>query len=540
MKLKVILSILITAIVLTFSACSSDFLQYTAYGTPTSDQFWKTSSDLQSAVDGLYFWTGMEPTTGRGFMWYENASDNMITGRDKAGAAILKNFTETGNTDRDVTGEWPNFYQLIHRCNDVLLNAPKMNVPAAQKTEAMGEGYFFRGFAYLWLAPWYGDIVSGGIPIMLPTTPVDSIDMPRPSSVLKNYAMIISDFQKAAAMVPYLQDRAVTDYGRPHKTACWGFIARAALYAAQYDPTYFTICSNYCDSIINSNRNSLVAKYSDFFTPAQNYGPEYLWNFPSNQLEGSELPGVMFENGGWGKYNTWGYYQPTLELYNEFEQGDSRRSATIAMPGDVLSFIGTNNIVYAVNPLSVSSPSIMACSKYLAPFAGADCVGKSVNTNGDFPTTTLCPPVLRYADILLMKAEAMIWTGQNGDTWLNQVRNRAGLASKTGATKADLKHERRCEFAFEPGPWRYLDVVRWGDASTLLSAPLHGLMRRADGVTIANWKVASPGTYSGYKLNPDSVNVVWAARTYNSYNDVFAIPYGVMQLSKTLVQNHGY
>jgi hypothetical protein len=538
MKKYIIFSAILTTVIFILSACSNDFLTYQSYGSPANDQFWKTQTDLQSAVDGLYFWTGEEEIDGDGFFWYENASDNMITGRVEANPQTMKNFQDNGTASLGYLDEeyiW--MYQLINRSNNILLYAPPMNVSRAVKNEALGESYFFRGFAYLWLAPWYADNTSGGLPIMLPTTPLDSVDMARPASVLTNYDMIIADFKKAAALVSYFQDLPVTQYGRPHKTACWGFIARAALLAAQYNVNsaqYYKICSDYCDSIINSNRHSLVPNYADFFTPAQNYGPEYLWNLPSSQFGGCQTPGIIFENAGWGLYNNWGYFQPTLELYNEYETGDTRRSATIAYPGDVLSYIGTNNITYAVNPVNVSSPSLMACRKYLAPYAGADCVGKTVNTNGNDPTTTLDPPVLRYADILLMKAEAMIWTNQNGDQWLNQVRNRAGLASKSNATKADLKHERRCELAYEWGAFRFTDLVRWGDAATNCTIPLHGLMRRTDGVSIANWKKADGS------INTDSASVVWPARIYNSYNDVFAIPYSVTSVSKNLKQNKGY
>jgi hypothetical protein len=536
---------------ISITSCN-DFLEYTQYGSLSTDQFWKTESDLKSAVDGLYFWGSYEGVTGRGFMWYDNASDNMITGRDKSGAAILKNFTETGNTDRDVVDNWPKMCQLIRRANNILLYAPSMNVDSSVKNEALGEAYFFRAFAYLWLAPWYGDDVSGGIPIYVATTPVDSLDMPRPSSVMKNYTMIINDLKKAADLLPYFENMSSSNYGRPHVTACWGLIARAALYAAQFDASYYQVVSDYCDKIISHGKNNLygylgtgkispLSAYSGLFTPEQNWGVEYLWSLPSSLTSGSEFPGVLFQNGGWGLFNTWGYFQPTLELYNEYEQGDNRRDVTIVYPGNTISFVGTQNIVYAVNPAGVSSPSYLAAGKYLAPFAGSDCVGKTVSTNGDYPTTTLNPPVLRYADVLLMKAEAMIklsGTG-TGDQWINIVRNRAGLNSITGATMADLQHERRCELAFEFGPFRYLDLVRWGLAGSLCQPALHGLYRYSNN-KFADWRVKSNSSKSGYSINADSAKIVWPARTWSSRNKIFAIPTSVISSSKVLTQNNGF
>ncbi|MFS2022006.1 RagB/SusD family nutrient uptake outer membrane protein, partial [Massilia sp. CT11-108] len=75
--------------------------------------------------------------------------------------------------------------------------------------------------------------------------------------------------------------------------------------------------------------------------------------------------------------------------------------------------------------------------------------GIHVSPNGDEPSTDLNVPLLRYAEILLIKAEAQIMQGKNGDAALNQVRVRAGLSPITNATMANLKHERRVELAGE-------------------------------------------------------------------------------------------
>jgi hypothetical protein len=523
MKRYIFISLIITIGFVIISSCTS-FLQYTPYSMSVGD-FWKTESDAVSAANGLYFFNMVGDPEGRGLEWYENASDNMVTGRPKAQAELLRDFLDNGSTDRDVNQVWPDMYQLIRRCNDILHYVPTMNISQSVKNNVLGQAYFFRGFAYLWIAPWYGDNNSGGIPIMTENTPVDSMDMPRPASVLSNYRMIMSDFSKAASLVPWFQDLTSDQYGRPHKTACWALAARAALYASQFDSKYLATCSTYCDSVIQTGRHQLLSNYADLWQDVNNYSSEYLWNWPSSALSGSELPGVTFENTGFGYYNTWGYYQPTLELYQSFQTGDKRLKATIIYPGDTVSFIG-HQIIYGVNPPSFSSTTGMTWRKYISPYAAADCIGKTVNSNGDYPTTTLCPPVIRYADVLLMKAEAIIWQGQNGDKWLNMVRNRAGLSSITNAAKVDLKRERRCELAFEPGPWRFLDLVRWGDAQTALQPQLHG-------VTVTHNVDGSISVTQGA--------VVSVARTFNpSVDDVWAIPIAAINASKVLVQNKGY
>ncbi len=124
-----------------------------------------------------------------------------------------------------------------------------------------------------------------------------------------------------------------------------------------------------------------------------------------------------------------------------------------------------------------------------------------------------------------MKAEALIWTGQNGDGPLNQVRVRAGLAPKTNATKADLKNERRCEFALEFGVFRHLDLVRWGDAQSVYAQPLHGYKVNLGGSGIESLEVIE----------------VWPARNFNpSIHHVFPIPAREIAKSTNLKQNLGY
>jgi tetratricopeptide (TPR) repeat protein len=520
-KIIIISTLLIT---LMFSSCEK-FLEYEPYGQPNQLSN-MTDEQAMQAVYSLFYWQYREGTMGRGFMWYENCSDNLITGRTQAEAQNIKNFVDNGSATRDVRDNWPQMYQTINYANQLIRSAPTASKLSEKvRNSVLGHAYFMRAFAYLWLAPWYGDNgPNGGIPIVTENTAIDEIDVPRPPSVLDNYNMIIEDLEKAEELLPYFDEIPQADWGLMHKTAAWSLMARAALYAAQYDNSYYQKVIDYTDRVINSGKHSLVPNYADVFTIEQNWSPEYIMSVTSTEIDGSKLPGVLFQNGGFGIYNTWGYYQPTLELYNAFEQGDTRRAATILAPGETVQFVG-NEIVWAVNPASVSSPSALTFRKYLAPFAPADAVGTTVNPNSDNGTTDLNVPLVRYSDVLLMKAEALIWTGQNGDGPLNQVRVRAGLAPKTNATKADLKNERRCEFALEFGVFRHLDLVRWGDAQAVYAQPLHGFKVNLGGNGIESLEVIE----------------VWPARNFNpTVHHVFPIPAREIAKSTNLKQNLGY
>jgi starch-binding outer membrane protein, SusD/RagB family len=521
MNMKKFIYFIATALVMLVASCD-DFLNYKMKGEPSTENFWNTESDANRAADGLYFWSTTEGIVGRGFMWYNNASDDMVTGRSKGYADNIKNFIADNGSD--ASKNWPIMYQLIKRCNDIIRFVPAMEISQEVKNKTLGQAYFFRAWAYLWLAPHYGDNgVNGGIPIITEATAVEEMDMPRPAKVSDNYVFCIADFEKAAELLPYFADWGAKQAGRPHKTAAWAYAAKAALYNAQYDNTYYDKCVTYCDKVISSGKHKLLDNYADVFKVVNNFSSEYVWSWTSTAAGGVELPGVMLDNKAWGYYNGWGYFMPTLELYKEFEAGDTRRKTTMLVPGDQITFLG-NTWTYGVDKAN-SSFSGMMFNKYMDPFVAADAIPKTVNPNGDYPTTSLSIPLIRYAEVLLWKAEALIWQDKNGDEPLNLVRKRAGLATISKATKADLKHERRCELGGEI-PSRHFDLVRWGDAKATYAQPLHGYKR----VTDAN------GAY----LRSDEVQI-WNSRTFNpAINHVWPIPYNEISTSRNLKQNNGY
>lgn len=515
----------------TISSCS-DFLEHDPYGLQGSVNFWKTEADVQSALNAFHEFTYEEGVTGRGFMWFENCSDNLVTGRSQSEAQQIKNFQMSASNGRDAKDTWPAMYQLIAKTNEVLRNVPGMDIPDAVKNNAIGQAHFYRAFAYLWIAPFYGDNgPNGGIPIVTENTPTAEIDQPRPASVLENYNMIMSDMEQAANLLPLFSQLADEDYGRPHKAACWGFAARAALYAAQFDKKYYDKVIEYCDKVINltgADKRGLYPDFTKLFTKENNFCEEYLFSLLGNATEGPKFHGMSFQKDGYGYYNTWGYFQPTWELYKAYEEGDTRRDATVLIPGRHIQFIG-HDIHFGVNPRDISSTSGMTFCKWMSIFAPADCLGKDVSFNGNNQSNKLGTVLLRYADVLLMKAEALIWTKGEGDAEakniLNQIRQRAGLPQNSTATKEQLKNERRCELAFEFQPSRHLDLVRWGDAQKVYAQPLHGIQTTTDGTKITSTKVIE----------------IWPARTFDPVkNQVFPIPAKEIANSKRLVQNKGY
>lgn len=537
------------------SCADSDFLNHEPYAEgDTNKDYYKDPNNLRFAVDALNRFTSEEGTSGRGYMWMENASDNLITGRSQAEAAQIKNFTMDANNGRDWSENWARMYQIISSANELIKAVDNLKVEGELRDYVLGNAYFYRGLSYLWLAPWHGDDgPNGGIPIITEKTPVAEMDAERPKSVLENYDMIIADMDVAASYLPLFSQQSEEEYGRPWKAAAWGLAARAALYASQFDPSYYTKVIEYCDKIIDLKGADARALYPDIntlFTSKNNFSSEYIFSFlgSATTAAGPKWHGMSFQNGGFGAFNTWGYFCPTAELYNAYEEGDKRRTATLAGPGDRVRFMDMDFILGEPTKVSTndkgekvaeidhkpSSPANILLTKWIKPYEKSDNAGKEFLLDGNFMSTTLGMVVLRYADILLMKAEALIWTKGEGNSeavaLLNQIRTRAGLSADSKGTKKELKQERRCELAFEFLSPRWLDLMRWGDYS-LAEQPLHGF-------DINHFAV----TYDAARHTGELRQIeVWPARHFNpEVNKVFPIPQSAIDASKHLKQNIGY
>ena len=539
---KILMNICLAVSVLSFSGCS-DFLDRESYGRDTS---WKTDEDVMKAVYALYYFVSpnwSEQICGRGHMWFECASDNILIGRDRPAVDEIREFRMSPSNDQDVQEVWGVMYQNVAKANNIIKLVPDLGITPSVKKLALGSAYFFRGFSMLWMVPYYGDDTNGGIPIILDTTPMDAMDSPRPDHVLKNYDQIIQDFRDAAEELPYFSELSADQYGLPHKAAAWAFAARAALYAAQYDQSYYDIVIEMCEKVMSltgADKRSLYIDPSDksksfanLWRKEQNHSSEYIFSLEGDVTNGARYHGVTFVNAGWGLYNTWGYYTPSKELWDAFEEGDQRREATILYPGNHVRFMGrditfggycTDGSITSYTTSHVSAGLIN--QKFISPWETGSY--SEVSNQRDKLWNTLNCCLMRYADVMLMKAEALIWTKGEGDAeaknLLDDIRERAGLPRDSRATKAQLQNERRCELAFEFQPSRHIDVVRWGLAEEYYSKPLHSVVSKmVDG-----------------RIETEEVEV-YPGRTFNpTYNKVFPIPQTAFNGTVNLTQNKGY
>ena len=336
----------------------------------------------------------------------------------------------------------------------------------------MGEAYFMRAFSHFMIAYRYGR-ADNGVPYVryeeLSNYESQVNDIPtQQKTVMDNYKYIIEDFQSAANLLPWFKDYSSDNYGRPTKDAAYGYMVKTYAYWAQHDASQWANIPTLVDKIENEGSRGLLDNFADVFTIANNWSKEYIWsvNSSGNNYAGSEFPGIMLENKGWGAYNGWGNFKPTLELFAEYNDQDVRRSATILKYGDQFTYFGTNRKYYS----SSDNECGFQFNKYMNPYSFGDLnasgVGENnshISTNGDRPTTDLNVPLMRFSELLLFKAEALIMQTKNSEAAdpLNRIANRAkeGI-TYTAPTMMDLMHERRCELAGEYTD-RLMDLKRW-------------------------------------------------------------------------------
>lgn len=522
--MKNILKKILLSSVVTFAmfSCSDEFTDLESEYGVTYDNFYKTEADAIKAVNAVYDYMDDEDMFARGFFWFIHASDDMVTGRSNATAERIRNFNVNGD-EGYLYWMYPQSYKVIRRCNDVLLNVPDIDFQDENlKNRILGEALFMRAFHYFWISHTYGDNgPNGGVPIV--TT--ENMNAPagsytRPASVIENYQQLIGDLEQAVEKLPYFTELESENYGRPHKDAAWAYIAKTYLYWAQYDSSKYEKVIEYANKIMESptNRalvdtNNPAEDYRRLHSNLENWGSEYIWSVNSGLNGGSKLPGVILERTGWGLYNGWGYYMPTQELYDAYTEEDARRDVTILAWGDQFPYFGETYTYESGN-----STSGYQFNKYMYEYGAENPINNTINPNGNDGSTLYNVPLLRFAEVLLMKAEAKIMLGQNADLEINLVRDRAGLEPLSGATIDDLKKERRLEFAGEFAN-RHFDLVRWGDAQTVYAQPSHG-------------NPASP--------NVNETGIIWEGRNFDpTYMHVWPIPNSVIR-NTGIAQNQGW
>jgi hypothetical protein len=436
------------------SGCSDEFLEVDqTKNIPADPALVDSDAGATSMVDAVYniflswdmssfAWNGVSSIMTDDA---DKGSDPGDTGTDKD---VLDALTFNSSTP-SFSSIWNYNYAGINRANQALAMFPKLKqVSPALKTRLEGEAKFLRAFMYFTLVKGYG-----GVPI-IDRLPVPGNDDDRLMQLTRKtpaevYAFIEKDLNDAIEALPLKSSYSGTDVARASKGAAYALLAKVNLYQKNWQK----VIDN-CNQVTGY---SLVSDYSLQYKKEGEFGPESI--FEINGIGGTSSPGYGIGNytvsqaprgaGGWG----WGFNTPSQGLADAYEAGDVRRAATIIFRGSVL-YDGT------VVASTVSNP-MYNYKAYSSAFY-----------NQEFTDVNL--RYLRYAEVILMKAEALNELGQTSEAipLINQIRHRAGLGDTPATGQSDVRKaiykERRLEFAFEHDRW--FDLVRTGQAEAAMKA----------------------------------------------------------------------
>lgn len=531
---------------LVLSSCS-DFLDVQSEGNPTTNAYFTNDQQAIDAIDGLYAPIHQETGFGRELFWEQGAACDIVWGRTR-GYNTLATFAYTGD-ESPISDTFNMFYQNMSRSNWIikqLLNKKKTTQLTDVETRSLGEAYFMRGMAHFWIAYRYGTDEQG-VPFVRYEDfegDYDNSIPPQLASVTDNYQAIIDDMDQAISYLPKFEEYSDDDKGRAHQAAAVAYKAKVYAYWATWNEGKWNDVIAMVNELENTYGRDLAPTFAEIFSSdfADFWNAEYIWSIPSNGGStggGVEFPGVVLENKGWGIYNGWGQLKPSYDIYEEMAKdgvGNDRLVRSILEYNQEFEFFGEKRRFFSASDLEAG----FQINKYMDPFKHKDATNEGyVNTNGDWPTARINFPLIRFAEMLLFRAEAYLMTGKPelAKADLNRIRVRSNLQPLEGTpTMKDLYHERRCELAFEYTDHLF-DLKRWHRSSNaeikeLAAKELNSHPRVRIYEDRSNPESTfTIGDYEDYKEK----------KTYEDYMMVF--PYPSNQITKSngkLKQNKGY
>ena len=425
------------------SSCTDDFLEIDA-NQITADAI--TEDQAIELVNGIYnIFLSWQVSS---FSWNaitSISSDDADKGSDPGDTGSDKHLFDAlahDATSISVSEVWEGHFNGIQRANQAINRIhPFDDLDSDLKARLIGEAKFLRALLYFRLVQTFG-----GVPLITETPDINSPleELLSRSTKEETFLFIENDLIEAISGLPEKSAYADIQLGRATKGAAKALLAKVSMYQDKWDKVL-----NLTNEIILSGEYSLTSNYEDIWKEIGENNQESIFEI---QAKG-ELPSVGVDKysltqgargqGGWG----WGFNVPSENLLNSYELNDTRRNATIIFRGETL-YDGRYVPETVVN-------SMYNQKAYSSSFTENEQTGKNIR-------------ILRFAEVLLMNAEAASQLGGDIAGPLNQVRIRAGLEPLNNPSQLDVWNERRWELAFEHD--RYFDLVRQGRASEVLQS----------------------------------------------------------------------
>ncbi len=453
---------------------SCDSLELEPVNSTSPDIFYTNPANLKAGLYGIYDALQLDGVFGNQIL-LEGMSDNCIAPNNFAPdvAAYASGEKVTVSLEFELMYQHP--YVLIQRANLLLDNADGISgITDTDLIIIKAEARALRAIAYMRLAYLFGDV-----PLL--ETFADRDEVLQTGRTDRNTVIefVLDEFESASAI---LNNSPVTD-GRLTKQAVLGLRAKVMLYEARMgNQTWadaltainlaITQAGNGGHGLVDTDNPS--SDYQSLFTEVNEGNSEYIFSVRNNS---SDL-GL----GTWGIYS-WESGVLTLYVHQNLADAYGYADGSDYFPTDDM-YVGrdprlSTNIMH--RGLTFDGETYDGTDG--GGFVGGNAIGTATNlfiykfSTTDFSSTkniegVLDMPVLRYADLLLMQAEALNETGADGHTALNLVRNRAGLPDLSGLSQSALRdeiiHERRVELALEGQRW--FDLITLGIANDVINS----------------------------------------------------------------------
>ena len=471
------------------SACQD--LELPPTDRPTDATFWSQPSDAANALNASY--AGFY--NSEYFFYNEVLSDNAYDKSDVDGSNA-RNIAEGayGTNQQRITNEWGFHYGGIRSCNRLLANIDRISgLDAGLKARYVAEARAIRAYHYFQLMTWYGDV-----PLITSEVSVSEANGVARTPRAEVLDFVLTELDAAAADLPLNTAYAPEDQGRFTKGGALGLKARALLYEGRWaDVTAVT------DQLMGGQAGSygLFPSYAGVFAPANQYSREVLLDlefaFPARthsvqrffipRTEGKIVCSIaptqeLVDSYVMANGKAIGEAGSGYDATKPYQGRDPRFAATLVYDGYewrrpdgstiiIKTFPGTgDNSVDRAD----ASPTGYYSSKYFDPTADA-------NLNSGLNLI-----IVRYADVLLMQAEAKNEQGLlSAADWaatIGALRRRAGFTDAAAlaypggdqaSLRAIIRRERRTELAMEG--MRVFDIRRWRTAEIVLNGYAHGI-----------------------------------------------------------------
>ena len=544
-RIAILLSILSLGLL---TGCEKDFLDKQPLDQLSTASFWKTESDANLALTGVYYLEGEESKTAakqQYDLWNQDAYLRLFEATTDNGFEKDNNVTDINNgtlisTYGPVNSLWQTSYVKIAKCNNFLDNIDAVDMDTAKMAIMKAEVRTIRAYDYFYLAFLWGDV-----PLVTKLLSIQDANSVTRNSHADVINFVIKELQESIVHLPITRPDA--EKGRITKGGALAILGRVLLAEKRW-----TEASNTYKQIIDLGVYIIDPDFTNLFLIAGENSKEIILS--SKRMPNVYGNSILLSCQGftWGGYHHYSPFNGELEDFECIDGKPIDESPLYDVDNPyanrdprLLKTFFINGLTVYKGQLFVSSPDSSA-SKYPDQLTRRPWSGYMVlkfcdaSYNGDIREYGCDFPMIRYAEVLLSYLEANIEAGTSItqdllDQTINKVRGRAEInmppVTETDPVKLTviLRRERRAEFAWEG--LRLYDLYRWHTAHILLNAKFYGmkLCTTAEAPTYTKFPVDEHGYYYVKQKNfRENIDYLWP------------IPQSERDVNSNLTQNPGY